>query len=148
MYIILKQDFPGLGQKDAIVQVKPGYGRNYLIPKGFAVVANASNRKVALENKRQIAYKVSKNREAAEAIVAQLDQIIITIPTKVIENSKKIFGSITATQIADILQTQHITIDPKTIHFQQPIKELGTHTAIIKLHTEVTYTLTFKVVAA
>jgi large subunit ribosomal protein L9 len=106
MYIILKQDFPGLGQKDAIVQVKPGYGRNYLIPKGFAVVANASNRKVALENKRQIAYKVSKNREAAEAIVAQLDQIIITIPTKVIENSKKIFGSITATQIADILQTQ------------------------------------------
>ena len=147
MYIILQQNVPGLGQKDAIVQVKPGYGRNYLIPKGLAVVANAANKKVALENRRQIAHKVAQNREEIEAIVTRLDQVTIAIPTKIIENSTKIFGSITAIQLADILQREHhLLIDPKQIHFQQPIKELGTHTATIKLHTEVTYTLTFKVV--
>ena len=147
MEVILRQDVEGLGYKNDTVKVKPGYGRNYLIPQGFAVVANEANKKVALENARQAAHKVAKQREEAEALAAQLDRLTVEIAVKTGENGK-IFGSITATQLADALKEQQIVVDRKSITFGRPIKELGTHAATIVLHKEVVHTLAFSVTAA
>jgi large subunit ribosomal protein L9 len=147
MEIILKQDFKGLGHKDSVVKVKPGYGRNYLIPQGFAVVANEVNKKVALENSRQAAHKVAKLRKEAEAVAAQLAHITIEITAKA-GDSGKIFGSITPAQLANALMDQHIVVDRKDISFDQPIKALGTHEATIILHKDVVHTLAFRVISA
>ena len=147
MEVILKQDFKGLGYKNSIVKVKPGYGRNYLIPQGYAIVANEVNKKIALENTRQAAHKVAKQREEAEALAAQLDQLTIEITAKSGDNGK-IFGSITSTQLASALKAQHVVVDRKDIRFSKPIKELGAHEAIIMLHKDVVYTLPFRVTSA
>jgi large subunit ribosomal protein L9 len=147
MEVILKQNFEGLGHKDNIVKVKPGYGRNYLIPQGFAVVANEVNKKIALENARQMAHKVAKQREEAEALVVRLDQLTIEVTAKA-GDSGKIFGSVTSAQLADALKAQHIVVDRKDISFSKAIKELGAHKATIVLHKDVVYTLTFSVVSA
>ncbi len=146
MEVILNQDFKGLGHKNNIVKVKPGYGRNYLIPQGFAVVANEGNKKVALENARQAAHKVAKLREEAEAMAAQLGQLTIEITAKAGDGGK-IFGSITTAQLADALKAQHILVDRKDISFGKPIKELGTHEATIALHKDLVHTLTFRVIS-
>ena len=148
MEVILKQDFAGLGYKNDTVKVKPGYGRNYLIPKGFAVVANEVNRKITLENVRQTAHKVARQKEGAEALAAQLDQLTVEITAKAGGDSGKIFGSITPTQLADALKSHQIIVDRKAISFSKPIKELGTHKATIVLHRDVIYTLTFNVISA
>lgn len=147
MEVILNQDFKGLGHKNNIVKVKPGYGRNYLIPQGFAVVANEVNKKVALENARQVAYKVAKLREEAEATVAQLGRLTIEITAKA-GDSGKIFGSITPAQLANALEAQHIFVDHKEISFGKPIKELGIHEATIILHKDIVHTLAFRVISA
>ncbi len=147
MEVILKQDFAGLGYKNDIVKVKPGYGRNYLIPQGFAVVANQANKRVTLENVRQAAHKVAKQKEEAQVLSEQLDQLAIAIKVKT-GGSGKIFGSITATQLADALKAQGVIVDRKHISFSQAIKELGMHEATIMLHKDVTYTLSFSVASA
>ncbi|MHA7877534.1 MAG: 50S ribosomal protein L9 [Bacteroidota bacterium] len=147
MEVILKQNFEGLGYKNDIVKVKPGYGRNYLIPQGFAIIANSRNKKVALENVRQAAHKVAKQKEAAEVLATQLDQLNIAITVKAGENGK-IFGSITATQLVDALKSYQIVVDRKDISFSKPIKELGTHEATIVLHKDVVRTLAFSVKSA
>lgn len=147
MEVVLKQDFKNLGGKNSIVKVKPGYGRNYLIPQGFAVVANEVNKKIALENARQIAHKVAKQKDEAKAIAAQLDQLTINIAARA-GGSGKIFGSITSAQIANALKAYHIVVDHKDISFGKAIKELGAHEATIMLHKEVVYTLAFSVVSA
>lgn len=146
MEIILKQDFKGLGYKNNVVKVKPGYGRNYLIPQGFAIVANEVNKKIALENARQAAHKVARLREEAVALATKLGQLTIEIAAKAGE-SGKIFGSITPTQLANALKAQHIVVDQKNIGFNKPIKELGTHEATIILHKDVVCTLAFMVVS-
>jgi len=146
MEVILKQDFKGLGHKNNIVNVKPGYGRNYLIPQGFAVVANEVNKKVALENARQAAHKVAKLREEAEAIATQLGRLTVEITAKA-GDSGKIFGSITPAQLANALKAQRIVVDHKNIGFSKPVKELGTHEATIILHKDVVHTLAFRVVS-
>lgn len=146
MEVILKQDFKGLGQKNNTVRVKPGYGRNYLIPQGFAVVANDVNKKVALENARQAAHKVAKLKKEAEAIAEQLGRLAIEIATKV-GDSGKIFGSITPAQLANALAVQSIVVDRKDISFSNPIKVLGTHEATIVLHKDVVHTLSFRVIS-
>lgn len=145
MEVILKQDFKGVGYKNDIVQVKPGYGRNYLIPQGIAVTANKVNKKIALENTRQAAHKVVKLKEEAKRLATQLDQLFIEISAKA-GDSGKIFGSITSSQIANALKAQNIVIDSKAISFSQPIKVLGTHEATITLHKDVVYILAFSVV--
>ncbi len=142
MEIILKEDLQGLGHKNDVVRVRPGYGRNYLIPKGLAMVANAVNKKIALENIRQSAHKMAKLREDAEALATQLDQVVIKIEAKAGEKGQ-IFGSITSSQLVEALREHRIIIDPKHISFQKPIKTLGEHEASIWLHKEVTYTLRF-----
>ena len=148
MEIILKDDVQGLGYKNDIVNVKPGYGRNYLIPKGFATLATVSTRKVLAENLKQAAHKASKVRQDAESIAAKIDAAIIEIATKVSETGK-IFGSVTAIQLADALKSQGVEIDRRKISFdQKEIKTLGDYTANVDLHREVKAVLKFKVVAA
>jgi large subunit ribosomal protein L9 len=147
MEVVLKQDFKQLGSKYSIVKVKPGYGRNYLIPQGIAVVANEVNKKIALKNARQMAHSVAKQKDAAKAIAAHLDQLAIKIAARA-GGSGKIFGSVTSTQIANALKAYHILVDHKNISFSKPIKELGAHEATIMLHKEVSYTLAFSVVSA
>lgn len=146
MEIILKQDFKGLGYKNDLVKVKPGYGRNYLIPQGFAMVANATNKKVALENTKQALHKLAKHKQDAEAVAAQLDQVDLAIKAKIGEKGK-IFGAITPLQVAEALKSKAIVIDRRDISFEKPIKTLGLHKAIIKLHKEITHSFAFKVIA-
>ena len=146
MEVILKQDFKGLGYKNDLVTVKPGYGRNYLIPKGFAVVANAANKKVALENARQAAHKVVKRKQDAVALAARLDQLTIAVKAKAGEKGK-IFGSVTPRQLAEALQEQGILVDRRDISFETAIKTLGVHKAMITLHKEVVHSFSFQVVA-
>ena len=146
MEVILKHDFKGLGDKYDLVKVNPGYGRNYLLPKGIAVVANTANKKVALENIRQAAHKVAKRKQEAEAIAAKLDQLHITIKAKAGEKGK-IFGSVTSSQLAEALKENNIVIDRKNINFEKPIKILGTHKAIMSLDKEIVHPFSFEVVA-
>jgi large subunit ribosomal protein L9 len=145
MEIILKQDFKGLGYKNDLVKVKPGYGRNYLIPQGFAMIANETNKKVAIENGRQAAHKLVKRKQDAEAIATRLNEVIIKIPAKAGEKGK-IFGSITALQLAEALKAQAILVDRRDISFEKPVKSLGKHKAIINLHKEVVHPFQFEVV--
>lgn len=147
MEVILKKDLTGLGLKDDLVTVKAGYGRNYLIPKGLAMIANAVNKKVAQENIRQAAHKIAQRKQAAEDIAAQLQELVIELKVKSGEKGK-LFGAVTTSQLAQALKEQSINIDHKTIRFAKPVKELGEHAAVITLHKEVVHTLQFKVKAA
>jgi large subunit ribosomal protein L9 len=147
MEIILKQDFKGLGYKNDLVKVKPGYGRNYLIPQGFAMIANETNKKVAVENARQAAHKLVKRKQDAEAIAVRLNEVIIQIPAKAGEKGK-IFGAITSLQLSEALKAQAILVDRRDISFEKPVKSLGKHKAIINLHKEVVYPFQFEVVLA
>ncbi len=145
MDIILKTDISGLGYKNDIISVKPGYGRNYLIPQGFAVLASDSNKKILAENLKQAAHKAEKIKSDAEAIAAQIGETVVTIATKTGE-SGKIFGRITSIQISDALAQKGITVDRKKITVGD-IKFVGDYTALIDLHKEVKHELPVKVVA-
>ena len=145
MEVILTQDISGLGYKNDIITVKPGYGRNYLIPKGFAILANKSNRKMIEENIKQAAHKAEKVKNDALALAEKIGDITLKIGAKVGE-SGKIFGAVTTLQIADALAGKGIEIDRKKISFPVQPKEVGTYTAIIDLHKEVKHEITFEVV--
>lgn len=148
MEIILKEDIQGLGYKNDIVKVKPGYGRNFLIPKGFAVMATASARKVLAENIKQAAHKAAKIKQDAQELATKLEAVSISIAAKVSE-AGKIFGSITTIQIADAFEKQGIAVDRRKISFvEKEIKSVGEFSAIADLHREVKATIKFKVVAA
>jgi len=145
MEIILKEDIKGLGYKDDVVTVKPGYGRNYLIPQGMAVLATESNRKVLDENLRQAAHKAEKIMSEAESIAESMGDLELTIGTKAGE-SGKIFGAVTALQISDALKEKGFDIDRRKITFTSDIKMLGEYSAIIDLHKEVKKEIKIKVV--
>ena len=144
MDIILKTDITGVGYKNDTVTVKPGYGRNYLIPQGFAMMATPSNKKVVAENIRQAAHKVEKIRNDALAIAEQLGEMRLTLVAKAGE-SGKIFGRVTNTQIADALREKGFEIDRKKITIED-VKNLGEYTALIDLHKEVKHQITVDVV--
>jgi large subunit ribosomal protein L9 len=146
MEVILKQDVKNLGEKDDIVNVKPGYGRNYLIPKGFAQQATESARKVLAENLKQAQFKQDKIRKDADAIAAKLEGVKLTIGAKAGE-SGKIFGSINTIQIADALKKQGFEVDRRRITFDTEPKMVGEYTANLNLHKEVKVKVPFEVVA-
>ena len=146
MEVILKDDVKGLGFKNDIVTVKPGYGRNYLIPQGIAVIADKSNKKVVAENIRQASHKAEKVRLDAQAVADQIGDMVIDLPAKVGE-SGKIFGAVTTTQLSDALRARGIEVDRKKISFDQEVKSAGEYTASIALHKEVKHTVRFNVVA-
>ena len=135
MEIILLTDIANLGHKDDIVDVKQGYGRNYLIPQGYAILATPSARKVVAENLRQRAHKEAKLKAEAEAIAAQLAEVKLTIGAKT-SSTGKIFGSVNSIMISESLKEKGFDIDRKKIVLKD-VKEIGTYTALIKLHREV-----------
>lgn len=146
MEIILKTDIAGLGYKNDTVTVKPGYGRNYLIPQGFAIMATDSNKRIVAENIRQAAHKVEKIRNDAQALADAIGDLTLTIPAKAGE-SGKIFGRVTNTQVADALRAKGFDIDRKKISVED-IGTLGTYQATLDLHKDVKHKVTFEVVAA
>ena len=146
MEVILKQDVTGVGYKNDIVKVKAGYGNNYLIPNGFALIASESNKRLTTENVRQAAHKASKIKQDAEAIAAKVGDLTIEIGTKAGE-SGKIFGAVTALQIADVLKSKGFDIDRKKVHLKEVPKQLGTYTVTLDLHKEVKHEIQVKVVA-
>lgn len=146
MEIILKQDIRNLGEKDDVVKVKPGYGRNYLIPKGFATLATPSAKKVLAENLKQAQFKQDKIKKDAEAIATRLENIKLTIGAKAGE-SGKIFGSVNALQIADALKREGFEVDRRKITFEIEPKEIGEYKANLNLHKEVKVQVPFEVVA-
>ena len=147
MEIILKQDMPNLGHKDDIVTVKDGYARNYLIPKGFAINATKTNRKVHEENLRQRAHKEAQLKEAAAELATKLEDISITIGAKT-STKGKIFGSVNTIQIAEELAKQGHEIDRKNITIKEElIKEVGKYTATVKLHKEVMVEIPFEIIS-
>ena len=146
MEIILKEDVIGLGYKNDIVNVKPGYGRNYLIPQKKAVIASESALKVLAENLKQRAHKIAKLKADAEALAATLEGVSLTIGAKT-SATGTIFGSVNSIQIADALEKLGHNIDRKMIFVKDTIKEVGNYTATIKLHKEVSVEIPFEVVA-
>src|SRR6185295_13473665 len=130
MEVILKQDVQGLGYKNDVVKVKAGYGRNYLIPTGSAIIANDSNKRMTSENVRQVAHKAAKVKQDAEAIAAKIGELTIEVGTKAGETGK-IFGAVTALQIADVLKTKGFDIDRKKVHLKETPKQLVTYTATL-----------------
>ncbi len=146
MEIILKDDVKGLGYKNDIVNVKPGYGRNYLLPQGLAVIADKSSKKVVAENIRQAAHKAEKIQNDAQELANNIGGLVLEIPAKVGETGK-IFGSVTTLQLSDALKAKGFDVDRKRISFTQEVKTAGEYTALINLHKEVKHQVRFNVVA-
>ena len=146
MQVILKEDVANLGYKDDIVTVKNGYGRNYLIPTGKAVIASESARKVLAENLKQRAHKLAKIKADAEELAAKLNGLVLTIGAKT-SATGTIFGSVNNIQGAEELSKQGFDIDRKTIVIKDAIKEVGSYSAVIKLHREVSAEIKLEVVA-
>lgn len=146
MKIILKEDVTNLGYKDDVVEVKDGYGRNYLIPQGKAVIANNSNLRQLEENQRQRAHKLAKIKADAEAAAAALADVALTIGAKA-SATGTIFGSVNNIQIAEALEKLGHNVDRKFIVLKEPVKELGKYTAKINFHKEVSVEIPFEVVA-
>ena len=146
MKIILKEDVHGLGYKDDVLTVKSGYGRNYLIPTGKAVLATESALKVLAENQKQRAHKLAKIKADAEALAEKLNGQIITLTTKAGANGK-VFGSVTSSHIAEALEKLGLAIEKRTIALAEPLKELGSFKVPVKLHREVSAEITVEVIA-
>lgn len=145
MEIILKTDIKGLGYKNDLVSVKPGYGRNYLIPQGFAMLATGSAKKILAENIKQAAHKAEKIKTEAENTAAKISEITLEIKAKIGETGK-IFGKVTTLQISDALATKGFEIDRKKIAITVPVDGAGEFTADIDLHREVKTQVKFVVV--
>ena len=145
MELILKEDVINLGYKDDIVKVKDGYGRNYLIPTGKAIIATESAKKVLAENLRQRAHKLAKIKADAEELAKKMEGVSLTIATKV-SATGTIFGSVGAIQIAEELAKLGFEIDRKII-VVEAAKEIGNFTATVRLHKEVSVKIPYAVVA-
>jgi len=146
MEVILREDIQGLGYKNDTVSVKAGYGRNYLIPRGMAMLASSSNKKMIEEEIRQAAHKAEKAKKDAEAIANGIGDLTLEIKTKAGEKGK-IFGAITPIQVAEALAAKGHEVDRKKISFEQKIKELGEYNAILDLHKEVHHPVKLQIVA-
>lgn len=146
MKIILKEDISNLGYKDDVVEVKSGYGRNYLIPTGKAVIATESALKVLAENQKQRAHKLAKIKADAEALAESLKDVALTIGAKT-SSTGTIFGSVNNIQIAEALEKLGFNVDRKVIYLKDTIKEVGSYKATLKLHKEVSVEIPFEVVS-
>ena len=148
MEIILIQDVKNLGYKNDIVNVKPGYARNFLIPQGLAILATESARKVLAENMRQQAYKQEKIKKEAQELAAVIEGLSLRIPAKA-ASTGKIYGSVNNVQIANaIKEAKGIEIDRKQILVDDDtIKEVGNYKAKVRLHKDVTVEISFEVFA-
>lgn len=147
MEVILKQDIKGLGFADDLVKVRPGYGRNFLIPRGAAVLATEGAKKMHAEIMKQRSFKEEKLRKEAAANAEKLAGVTIKIGAKAGENGK-IFGSVTTIQVAEALNKAGYPVERKNIEIsEESIKALGTYTAKVRLFKDVTASISFEVVA-
>lgn len=147
MEIILLQDVKNLGQKDDLVVVKNGYGRNYLVPQGYAIDATPSAKKMHAENLKQRAHKEEKIKAEALALAEKMEGLKLTIGAKT-STSGKIFGSVNTIQLAEALKEKGFDIDRKVISLpDEQVKEVGNFTAVIKLHRDVKVEIEFEVIA-
>ena len=145
MEVILLKDMDNLGYTNDIVNVKPGYANNYLIPQGYAKAATAAAKKILAENLKQRAHKDAKILADAQALAATIENLPLTITVKAEEG--KLFGTVTAADLAEALAAKEITVDRKAISVEA-IKTVGEYTATAKLHREVKAEIKFTVVAA
>ena len=146
MKVILKENIEKLGFKDEIVDVKNGFARNFLIPKNKAVIATENAIKVLNEKLRQQESRLNEEIENANKTVEELSKLSIVIKSKLQEDSKKLFGSISSKQLVDEIGKQGIEIDRKFVKLSS-IKEIGSYTAEIRLHRKVNCSIEFKVVS-
>ena len=145
MELILKEDVENLGFKDDIVNVKNGYGRNFLIPQGLATLATESNKKVLQEKIKQSQNKQKKAIEEANKIVKKLEKLNLKISAKSLEGDK-LFGSVTSAEISRELAENGLEIEKKYVQLSSNIKKVGSFNASIRLHREVSFDLSFEVV--
>ena len=146
MELILKEDVINLGYKGDIVKVKDGYGRNFLIPTKKAVIASKSAIKMLEEDNRQRAHKLESIKNAALEMAEKLNDVKLVVGAKT-SSTGKIFGAVGPIQIAESLEKLGLTVDRKTIALKEPIKEIGSYTATVKLHKEVSAEIAFEVVS-
>ena len=147
MEVILKEDVANLGYKDDIVHVKDGYGRNFLIPQGKAVIASESALKVLAEVLKQRAHKIAKIKEEAEALAEKMKGVSLTIGAKT-SSTGTIFGSVTNIQIAEELAKLGFEVDRKIIRIKEDaVKEVGSYNATVRLHKEVSVEIPFEVIS-
>lgn len=146
MKVILREEISNLGSAGEVVEVKPGYGRNFLIPRGKAVLATEGNVRQIEHEKRVSLAAQAKRKAGANEIAKRLGQVEITIARKVGEQDK-LFGSVTAIDIAEELAKTNLGIERRQIHLEEPIKTLGTFEVPVRLHAEVTQNVKVNVVA-
>ncbi len=146
MEVILKEDILTLGYKDDLVNVKEGYARNFLIPQGKAIIASPSAKKVLAENMKQRAHKIEQVKNEAQAIADKMEGTTLSIGAKT-SSTGTIFGSVTNIQIAEELAKKGFDVDRKLIIIKDQVKEIGSYTATVKLHKEVSIEIPFEVVS-
>jgi len=146
MEIILKEDVVNVGYKDDIVNVKSGYGRNFLIPQGKAIIASESAKKVLAENLKQRAHKLEKIKKDAQDVAAKMEGVTLTIGAKT-SSSGTIFGSVSNIQVAEELAKKGFEVDRKIIVIKESVKEVGSYKAQVRLHKEVTVEIPFEVIS-
>ncbi|GFE56378.1 50S ribosomal protein L9 [Geobacter sp. AOG1] len=147
MKVILKENVENLGHIGDVVKVAPGYARNFLIPKGFALEATLKNTKALDHAKRQLEYKKNKVLEAAKLLAAKIEGLVLSIAHQAGEEGK-LFGAVTNMELAELLKAQGIEIDRKKIVLAEPIKHTGEFSASVKLHPEVNASLKVTVTKA
>jgi large subunit ribosomal protein L9 len=146
MKVILTKDLDNLGKAGALVEVKPGYGRNYLLPRQLAVLATAKNIRQLEHHKSGILARAAKEKTSMQALGQKLSAIELKFARKVGEQNK-LFGSVTSKDIHEQLETQGYKVERKQIHLPEPLKELGTHEVPVKLHSDVTAKLKVSIAA-
>ena len=146
MKLILKKNVAELGYKDDVVEVKDGYGRNYLIPQGKAIIASNAALKQLAEDQRQRAHKLAKIKEEAENAAKALEGLKLVIGAKT-SSTGTIFGSVNVLQIAEALSRAGHEVDRKLIFLKEPVKEVGSYKATIKFHKDVVTEIDFDVVS-
>lgn len=145
MKVILKEDVKDLGNIGELVTVKDGYARNFLLPRGLAVEANPKNVRAFEHEKRQVQELVKKRKTGASDLAARLSSTTVTITAKAGEE-EKLFGAVTAMDIAEALKKEGLEIDRRKVLLDEPIKRLGAYTVNVKLHPEVTASVNVQVV--
>jgi large subunit ribosomal protein L9 len=147
MEVVLLKDVNNLGHANDIVEVKPGYGRNYLIPQGMAMVANDTNRKIAARKHELFEKRQEEMMKDLQTVVDKLEATVVKVGAKVGSNDK-IFGSVTASQLADAIKAQlGVEVDRKKVTIEEDVKTLGAYTAQVGLHKDVSVDVKFEVVA-
>jgi large subunit ribosomal protein L9 len=147
MKVILADDVRGLGHRGDTVTVKPGYARNYLLPQGFAYEATAANLRRLSEEKKKYDEKMLREKAVASEAASKVDGLSVTVVKKAGEEGQ-LYGSVTASEIADALAAKNVEVDRRRIELAEPIRRVGQHTVHVRLHHDVVATLTVDVQAA